>query len=315
MFYSKFEVEPNLYENLDFDDMQSSISFEHFSLDKKSNSDSFSFNSNDFNSLYYIRTQPRLGLEEVKEDPSPKEKEKENPNKVIERTKTTDYKTLLPVVYKKVEKELVFIIKKVKKSFLGRKRKNHFPNKHNNDNEHTKEKEDLMLTKLKRYGYNNTRRCLNYKLSKSHNENLKNIKLLKIDNSVITVSKKEENQALFQTKLKDLFSNKISKKYLYNDPDHNKKAIDYILQQNDKEIKALLDKTFGYMTDIYVDKKKEIIKGFTKLKDDKDFIKKNNDEKYIKLFTDFAINYKENIKKIFPRRKRHQQPNDNSLNN
>ena len=105
MFYSKFEVEPNFYENSDFDDMQSSISFEQLSLDKKSNSDSFSFNSNDFNSIYYIQTQPKLELEEIKEDPSPKEKEKENPNKVIERTKTTDYKTLLPVVYKKVEKE------------------------------------------------------------------------------------------------------------------------------------------------------------------------------------------------------------------
>ena len=58
------------------------------------------------------------------------------------------------------------------------------------------------------------------------------------------------------------------------------------------------------MMDIYVDKNKENIDGFTKLKDDKEFFEKNKDVEYIKLFKDFSSNYEEIINNIFPRRKR-----------
>ena len=68
------------------------------------------------------------------------------------------------------------------------------------------------------------------------------------------------------------------------------------------------------MIDIYVDKNKEIIDGFTKLKDDSRFLNKNNDEEYIKLFTDFCYNYEENINNIDPRSKRKKQLDENPLN-
>ena len=86
-------------------------------------------------------------------------------------------------------------------------------------------KKMICLQNYKRNAYYNSLDCLNYKLSKSKNKNLKSIKLKKIDNSVIIVSKKEENQDLFKTELKDLFSNNISKKYKHDNPDYNKKKL------------------------------------------------------------------------------------------
>lgn len=309
--FEDIENQPFSYDNYDNNECKSFFPFEHDLLNEAYiNSNSFSLNSNDYKDLYYKRplSPPKIELEEKEEEKkTPKENEKENFNKEIERTKTTSYKTLLPVFNKENEKEKIFEIKKKKKLYLGRKRKNHSPSNdtdNGNDKVHTKNKKDDMLTKLKRNSYNNSVECVNYNLSISENEKLKSIKLKKIDNSVITVSKKEENQALFKTEIKDLFSNKISTKFIHEDPDYNKKKINYILKQNDKKINDILHKTFDDMIEIYVDKNKEVIPGFTKLKDDKKFLEKNNDEKYIKLFKEFCFNYKENIDKIYPRRKR-----------
>ena len=320
MFYTNYDDlqdQPYLYGNYenyksyDNNDNQTILSFEN-SIFKEEKSYSFSLNSNDINDLYYIKTSSKLELEEIPEDMpeeniSPKiPKEKNIPENPITKSKTTSYKTILQIVHKKIEK--IFEIKKSKKSLLGRKRKNplttNTDNTIDNNNTHTKNRKDDIFTKLKRNTYNNSLKSVNYRLKKSKNKNLNSIKLKKIDNSVIIVSKKEENQALLKTELKDLFSNKISKKYKYDELDYNKKKIDYILKQNDKEINNALKKNFGDMMDIYVDKNKENIEGFTKLKNDKNFFEKNNDVEYIKLFNDFAKNYENMINKIFPRRKR-----------
>jgi hypothetical protein len=249
MFYNNFE-EPNdqsfLYK-IESDESQSFLSFKKDIIkESKSNNISYFLYSNDFNDLYYIKDSPKIELDEIKEkNAPPNKKEKENPNNEIPKTKTTAFKTLLPVIHKKKEKIIIFEIKKEKKSLLGRKRKNQLSyNNNENDNVHTKDKKDDMFTKLKRNAYYNSLDCLNYKLSKSKNKNLKSIKLKKIDNSAIIVSKKEENQDLFKTELKDLFSNNISKKYKHDNPDYNKKKINYILQQKDKEINNALKKDF-----------------------------------------------------------------------
>lgn len=312
MLYTNYtmEYEPFLFDNNGNYINQSNFFFEKTLFKEiKSNSSSFSLNSNDFEEIY-IKNPPNIIELEEEEEKVTEEKGKENPINSTERTKTTAYKTILPVVLKENEKAKIFEIKKVKKSFIGRKRKNQFQLSNNDtvtdtDNKvHTKNEKDDMFTKLKRNGYNNSLKCVNYKLKKSKNPKLNSIKLKKIDNSVIIVSKKEENQALFKTELKDLFSNKLSKKYKYENPYYNKEKIDFILKQNDKEINSVIEKKFGDMIDIYVDKNKEVIDGFTKLKDDKEFLTKNKDKKYVKLFKDFAYNYEENVNKICPRRKR-----------
>ena len=177
-------------------------------------------------------------------------------------------------------------------------------NNNNDDKIHTKNKKDNIFTKLKRYTFNNTVISFNYKLTKSKNKNINHLHLKKIRGSVLSVSKKDENEALLKTELKDLFSNKVSKRFKDDKQDYNKIIIEYILKQDDEEINDSLKKTFGYMMDVYVDKNKETIDGFTKLKDDKKFFEKNQEVGYFKLFNDIASYYNEMIDKISPRRKR-----------
>ena len=331
MFYNNFEndIEPDLYFKGDDYEMQS-ISFKDQFVIKETeyNSNSFSLNSNDFRDLYYVDRSPQMELKEEGQFPKETEKEKKLGNDInlIERTRTTAFKTILPVIHKEKEKEIIFEIKKekIRKPLLGRKRKNQLPhtnprndNDDDNDNVHTKHKKDDMFTKLKRNSYNNSLDSVNYTLKHSPNKKLNSIKLKKIDNSVLIVSKKEENQKLFKTQLKDLFSNKISKKYKdkYHKSDYNAKMIKYIIQQNDQKVNYTLNKSFGDMIEIYVDKNKEKIDGFVKLKDDKKLLKKNNDKEYIRLFTEFGYNFEENIEKIYPRRKRKKQSGENHLTN
>ena len=317
MFYNNFDFDENelyFYKRDEGYEMQS-ISFKDEEIfgEKQYNGHSYYLNSKEFEELYLVKPSPKIELEE--EVLSPKEKEKENVINIIERTKTTAYKTI-NIKIEKLKEKIFYIKKESKKPLLGRKRKNTLPivntgndNDTDNDKVHTKHKKDDMLTKLKRNSYNNSLYSFNYNLRQSNNEKINTIKLKKIDNSVIIVSKKEENQQLFKTKLKDLFSNKISKKYndKYHKSDYNEKMIKYILQQNEPKINYLLEKTYGDMIEIYVDKNKEVINGFTKLKDDKKFLEKNNDKDYIRLFTEFGYNYENNIDKIYPRRKRKKQ--------
>ena len=302
--YDNF-INESYYDN---NDAQSILSFHDFLFNgPQFNTTSSFLNSNELNDLYYLKKQSdALELEDIIKDNFPLN-EKKSQNIVKNRTKTTAEKTILPIIHKKKDK--IFEIKKEKKSLLGRKRKNQLPNNNNNDasdfnNVHTKNRKDDIFTKLKRNSYNNSSKCLNHLLKKSKNKNLNTIQLKKIDNSILIVSKKEENLDLLKTKLKDLFSNNISIKYKYIDIEYNKKAIKYILKQNDKEINHVLEKAFGDMMEIYVDKNKETIDGFTKLKDDKKFFEKNNDVEYIKLFKDFASKFEEKINNISPRRKR-----------
>ena len=153
MFYNNFD-KPNdqsfLYK-IESEKSQSFLSFKKDFIKKvHSNNNSFFLNSNDFNDLYYIKASPKIELDEIKEkNAPPNKKEKENPNNEIPKTKTTAFKTLLPVIHKKKEKIIIFEIKKEKKLLLGRKRKNQLPyNNNDNDNVHTKDKKDDMFTKL-----------------------------------------------------------------------------------------------------------------------------------------------------------------------
>jgi len=317
MFYNNFDYNNNdsyPYDRYDNNEMDPILFNDPF-LYKESqyNSDSFSLNSKEYNELYNAKPSPEMELKEESLFP----KGKENIVNVIEKTKTTECKTI-HIRNEKIKEKIFDIKKEAKKPLLGRKRKKDntgYDNGTDNDKVHSKNKKDDMFTKLKRNVYNNSLHSFNYNLSHSGNKKINKIKLKKIDNSVIIVSKKEENQKLFKTQLKDLFSNKISRKYndKYYKADYNEKMIKYILKQNDSKINYLLEKTYGDMIEIYVDKNKEIIDGFTKLKDDEKFMKKNNDKDYIRLFTEFGYNYEKNIDKIYPRRKRKKQNDGKSL--
>jgi hypothetical protein len=165
------------------------------------------------------------------------------------------------------KKEIIFEIMKCKKK-VGRNRKD---KKYNKDNQHDKFETSNVMTRVKRNVSNNSRDLLNTLLEESENQKLKDIRLCKIDKSIIEVCKKEKNLDLLKTKLKDLFSSKLSIKYKHFDENYNKKQIDKILKENDPKLNEVLNKTVEDMVNIYVQKNVEnnMYKYFRRIEDDK----------------------------------------------
>ena len=132
--------------------------------------------------------------------------------------------------------------------------------------------------------------------------------MVKIDTSIITISKREDNLELLDKKMKDILSSKISSKYLYLEEDYNKKQIEFILQQNDEDINYELNMTYREILDIYSNNKKDnpIFKDFKTLDDDLEKLKKDNNKKYLQLYKDTAKNLEPIINAIRPRKRRSQ---------
>ena len=169
----------------------------------------------------------------------------------------------------KKNKEVYFKFEKGKKKVkLGRNSKNEInPQK----NQHTKDEINNIITKIKRNVMSNIIYFINFLLKISDNPRIKERRLNKIDQSLIIVCKKEQNLELLETKLKDLLSSEISIKYRHFDKNYNKELIDIILEEDDENIKDVLNKTLEDMVNIYVQDVVEdnIYKDFGRLKDDK----------------------------------------------
>jgi hypothetical protein len=214
---------------------------------------------------------------------------------------------------------------KISTSLLGVKRKVQ-------DNvirkKHTLYDKDNMIIKVKKHVQIYTSDFLNYSLKESHNGNLKQLELYKIDTSFLLNIHKDYNLNLLETKLEDIFSRKLSRKYksLTEEEliDYNKKIIDKIYEENDKELIDKLQLTFGKMIKLYAnnlkgnDEESLCLRNMTKLYpnfknfknidyDIKKFEKQYNQD-YIKAYRKVAENFEEEIKNIIPR------PNRNSKN-
>ena len=179
------------------------------------------------------------------------------------------------------KKEIIFKIMKCKKN-VGRNRKD---KKYNKENQHDKFETTNVMTRVKRNVGNNSLDLLNTSLEKSENPRLQNIRLCKIDKSVIEVCKKEKNLDLLKTPLKDLFSSKLSIKYKHYDENYNKKQIDKILKENDPKLNEILNKTVEDMVNIYAQKNVEddIYRDFRRIEDDKNDL--------LELYEDDGIEY------------------------
>ena len=191
---------------------------------------------------------------------------------------------------------------------------------------HTFYDKDNMIIKVKKHVQIYTSDFLNYSLKESHNDNLKKLVLYKIDTSFLLNIDKNYNLNLLETRLEEIFSRKLSPKYktLTKEElvDYNKKIIEKIYEENDKELIDKLQLTFGKMTKLYANNLKgndedsvylrNIIKLYPNFKnfknidyDIKIFEKKYNQD-YIKEYRKVAENFEEEIKNIIPR------PNRNS---
>ena len=228
----------------------------------------------------------------------PQPEEKATP--IDQKTNTTVDKLQLSRGFSKiVTKEKIFNIKKVKKHL-----RNGYGNE--NSNTHTRNSKDNIIIKIKRALYNHSLKYINKRMKKSPNPALRSLRLLKVKNLVFLVHKKEENLALLKMDLQGIFYNDISSKYLNINSGHNIKTIEKILKVNDKEMNAILKTLFEEIINIYTGKiKNEFFKDFPTIDDDIEVFKqKGMDDNYIEKYKYIAENFKQEINKVYPRRKR-----------
>jgi hypothetical protein len=132
----------------------------------------------------------------------------------------------------------------------GRKRKGNF----GGNGKHDKFCKDNIVRKVKTNLFEIILFFINCSITPIEKENKsKNSKkkiiyqpfLVKIDQEIIKTINVEENLQLINSKLKDIFSNKTSKKYVSLGLDKNKKLIDEIYEQKiQKKTISILNKTF-----------------------------------------------------------------------
>ena len=164
---------------------------------------------------------------------------------------------------------------------------------------HDKFKEDNIIKKIKTSFIKKT---MNY-INKEYGIYLNKHKIRKIEKLIRRITpansvriKKENNLKWFDSKLKDIFSQKISSKYSKYNGDYNKMQIDKIYKEDDaKNVIGILDKKVRDMYNIY--SKNIKLDGFETLEDDlknqRELMKENNEEeikKYLEIFQNTAQN-------------------------
>ena len=203
----------------------------------------------------------------------------------------------------KKSNEIIFKIDKIKKirNKKGRLLKN-APRRYNYKY-HDKCNEDNIIKKIK---ISFIKKTINY-INKEYEVYLNKHKIKKIEKLIKKINpnmstriKKENNLKWFNSKLKDIFSDKVSRKYSKYNEDYNKEQIEQIYQENDaKKVINILDKKVRDMYYIY---SKDIkVEGFLTLEDDlkiqRELMEKKNEEgidDYLKKFQTTAQNF-ENI--------------------
>ena len=199
---------------------------------------------------------------------------------------------------KEREKSKIFNIKKVIK--LGRIKKNS-----SKIGKHDKYSQDNII---RRFKFQFTKSMLNY-INKYINinrpKNKKKRKIQKLSSLTIKLISKEDNINWLNSKLRYIFSQKISTKLVGLNSDYNKKLIEKIYGQNKmKNLIAFLEQNIGIVYKEYISEEvsqKDIFKGMRKINADLERIKikYNYDNHYINEVRRTAVN----LEQIFSEKK------------
>ena len=100
-------------------------------------------------------------------------------------------------------------------------------------------------------------------------------------------------------KMQDILSNPLPNNFKTIDKLYNINSINFIIKRKDKKLTSILNKSFDEVIRIYADDLKD--KDFEGFKTIKDHLKNDTklgleDQKYIKLYTKYAKNFKEAYK-------------------
>ena len=183
-----------------------------------------------------------------------------------------------------------------KKKMLGRKKKNC-----KEASNHDKYSEDNIIRKIKSTLLNFLRIFINSFINEKYNGNIGEgifrKEILKMNQEQIIFGKYDKQ--LIKRKLKDIFSYEISRKYSTFDSDHNKKLIEFLLNEVDEEKRIEFENLFSLT---FMDslnhfsgiKPIPILKGMKLLKDLCEKFK--DDQTYVKLLKHYTFNFENTIK-------------------
>jgi len=204
-----------------------------------------------------------------------------------------------------------FIIKKsgnifnIKKEIkLGRPKKNS-----NIKGKHNKFQRDNVIRKFKAQFVQNIFNYINLSFSCNTNANTQkpvNIlqKICACDTKSIS---KYDNLKWLNSKIKDIFSQKVSSKFVCYESNYNDNLIKKIYEKKEeKRVIEILEKTVKEMWIIYIsDDKNNEFPGFNTIKYDiKKFRELNESDEYINLYIDISNNFEKIFHKIKPRKKK-----------
>lgn len=207
------------------------------------------------------------------------------------------------------------ISKEFKDKLVGRKRRNNMGGKHN------KFSYDNVTRKFKTKFFDSLLVFINASLIPVQIENPKKYSkkilynkpfFLKIDQEIIKDINVENNQNLLKTKLKDIFSNNVSKKVESYGLDYNKKLIEKIYEEKiQKKTIDILEKTFLECLEQFRGSKQyKELEGFEKeYKNVINGLRENEEtEEYIEIFVEFVGRFEDYYgnKKARPAKKRNE---------
>ena len=272
----------------------------------------FELNEDDYLSLYI--TNPK-GESYSKDNVPPKEpktidKAKTQPtnvsmdciNNITTKKNTEKVNSNLTKIDKSIFKITKTKKKNIKKGRLAKKSKKRYYGKH------SKFAQDNIIRKIKASFIEKSMNYINREYDLYMNKHqYKKIKRLiqKISPVKSREISKNKNLKWFQSKLRDLFSSKLSKKCTLSDPDYNITSIDELYKNNTtKNVIDLLNKPVKEMYYIY---SQDIeTEGFKTLKDDLIRLRKKmekNNEEDIEEYLEKHKNIAQNLEKIFLQKK------------
>ena len=190
-------------------------------------------------------------------------------------------------------KEKIFKLRKISKK-MGRRKRNKFQ-LYSIIANHSKFKEDNIVSKIKIYFTNSIMRYINKKYSEY--TGVKSKKLLgKIKPNFTKVWTKKDNQEYLSKTIKDIFSEELSTKCTRYPCNYNIKQIKKVIQKSKpKEVINILNKTVKEMYEIYIGKNEKISE--LNLENDLVFIEKRNGKEYMEEYKIIALNLIEIINK------------------
>ena len=204
------------------------------------------------------------------------------------------------------KKDKIFKIKKALK--LGRKKKNS-----SKKGKHDKFQRDNLIRRFKAQLMKSIYNYINNCFVINNHENKNKMKIIKKIYPFYQSIEKEENIKWLNSKIKDIFSQKLTNKFITCDLDYNEKLIKKIYEEGiEKKAIKNLDKTIKEYWNIYIKDDKDIdFTGFETIKDDiVKFRKSGETEEYIAKYIEIAHKYEKIFKDIVPRKKKTRKINN-----